>query len=78
MDGCRRDRSGNTGVDISGKGMSNQCLGGLSENLPDPMVTWLVQNISQRVKGEMHGRLVGGQSQLPKGTARESWGPNAT
>ena len=60
MDGCRRDRSGNTGVDILGKGVSNQCLGGLSENLPDPMVTWLVQNISQRVKGEMHGRLVGG------------------
>ena len=60
MDSCRRDRSGNASVDISSKGVGNQCLGGLSENLPDPMVTWLVQNISQRVKGEMHSRLVGG------------------
>jgi len=66
VNGGRRDHNGDTGVDILSKSMGDQCLGGLPENSPDAMVTWLIQSVSKRVKG-MHSGLVRGPEPATQG-----------
>ena len=58
MDGSRRYHNGDTGVNIPGKSMGDQCLGRLLEHAPNTMVTRLVKDISNGVIGEMNSRLV--------------------
>ena len=58
MDGSEGYRNSNTGVDIPGKSMGDQCLGRLLEHAPDPMVTRLVKDIRDGVIGEVDSPLV--------------------